>query len=56
MPSNMVHHHMLAVLLELLNENNIRETIAFPKNGSGVDVMMDSPGAADPKSLRELGL
>ena len=44
------------ILMELLNENNIRETIAFPKNGSGVDVMMDSPGAADPKSLRELGL
>ena len=44
------------ILMELLNEANIRETIAFPKNGSGVDVMMDSPGAADPKSLRELGL
>lgn len=44
------------ILMELLNENNIRETIAFPKNGSGVDVMMDSPGVADPKSLRELGL
>ncbi len=44
------------MLMELLGESNIRETIAFPKNGSGVDVMMNSPGAADPKSLRELGL
>ncbi|MDO4712297.1 MAG: aspartate--tRNA ligase [Candidatus Saccharibacteria bacterium] len=44
------------ILMELMNETNIREVIAFPKNGSGVDVMMNSPGAADPKSLRELGL
>lgn len=44
------------ILMELLGESNIREIIAFPKNGSGVDVMTDSPGAADPKSLRELGL
>lgn len=44
------------ILMELLGESNIREIIAFPKNGSGVDVMTDSPGAADPKSLRELGV
>ena len=44
------------MLMELLGESNIREAIAFPKNGSGVDVMTGSPGAADPKSLRELGL
>lgn len=44
------------MLMELLGESNIREAIAFPKNGSGVDVMMNSPGAADPKSLKELGL
>ena len=44
------------ILMELLGESNIREAIAFPKNGNGVDVMMASPGAADPKSLRELGL
>mgnify|MGYP000556426803 FL=1 len=44
------------MLMELLGESNIREIIAFPKNGSGVDVMTNSPGAADPKSLRELGL
>ena len=44
------------MLMELLGESNIREIIAFPKNGSGVDVMTNSPGDADPKSLRELGL
>lgn len=44
------------MFMELMGERNIREIIAFPKNGSGVDVMMSSPGAADPKSLKELGL
>lgn len=44
------------ILMELLGERNIREIIAFPKNGSGVDSMMASPGAADPKALKELGL
>lgn len=44
------------ILMELLGENNVREIVAFPKNGNGVDAMMQSPGAADPKSLRELGL
>lgn len=44
------------ILMELMDETNIREIIAFSKNGSGVDNMMDSPGEADPKSLRELGL
>ncbi|MDO4780979.1 MAG: aspartate--tRNA ligase [Candidatus Saccharibacteria bacterium] len=44
------------MFMELMGERNIREVIAFPKNGSGVDVMMNSPGAADPKSLKELGL
>lgn len=44
------------MFMELMGESNIREVIAFPKNGSGVDVMMNSPGVADPKSLKELGL
>ena len=44
------------ILMELMDEKNIREIIAFSKNGSGVDNMMDSPGEADPKSLKELGL
>ena len=44
------------ILMELIDETNVRETLAFPKNGSGVDVMMDSPSTADPAQLRELGL
>ena len=44
------------ILMELLNESNVRETLAFPKNGSGVDVMMNSPSAVDAAQLKELGL
>ena len=44
------------ILMELIDETNVRETLAFPKNGSGVDVMMDSPSTVDPVQLRELGL
>ena len=44
------------LLMELIDETNVRETLAFPKNGSGVDVMMESPSMVDPAQLRELGL
>ena len=44
------------ILMELIDETNVRETLAFPKNGSGVDVMMDSPSTVDPMQLKELGL
>ena len=44
------------ILMELIDETNVRETLAFPKNGSGVDVMMDSPSTVDPAQLQELGL
>ena len=44
------------ILMELLNEENVREVLAFPKNGSGLDVMMSSPSAVEPGQLRELGL
>ena len=44
------------ILMELTDEQNVRETLAFPKNGSGVDVMMSSPSVVDPAQLRELGL
>jgi aspartyl-tRNA synthetase len=40
----------------LIGEDNIREVVAFPKNGSGVDVMMNSPSTVDPVQLKELGL
>lgn len=36
--------------------DNIREVIAFPKNASGRDVMMDAPGFVDDSQLKELGI
>ncbi len=36
------------------NEPNIREVIAFPKNGSAEDVLMGAPGNVDPKQLKDL--
>ena len=44
------------ILMELIDEQNVRETLAFPKNGSGVDVMMDSPSTVDSAQIKELGL
>ncbi len=44
------------MFMELMGESNIREIIAFPKNGSGVDVMMNSPSSVDSAQLKELGL
>ena len=44
------------ILMELIDETNVRETLAFPKNGSGVDVMMDSPSTVDSAQIKELGL
>jgi len=40
----------------LMNEPNIREVIAFPKNGEGKDLMMAAPSSVDKKQLNELGL
>ena len=36
--------------------DSIRDCIAFPKNNSGRDVMLDAPGELDPKQLKELQL
>ena len=44
------------ILMELMSEDNVREVVAFPKNGSGVDVMMNSPSLVDAHQLKELGL
>jgi aspartyl-tRNA synthetase len=34
--------------------DSIRDCIAFPKNNSGRDVMLDAPSELDPKQLDEL--
>lgn len=44
------------MFMELIGEDNIREVVAFPKNGSGVDVMMNSPSSVDAKQLKELNI
>lgn len=36
--------------------DSIRDTIAFPKNNSGRDVMIDSPSEISPEQLKELGI
>ena len=42
------------MIMLLTNESNIREVIAFPKNGSAMDTMMDAPSSVDEKQLKEL--
>ena len=42
------------ILMELTGESNVREVVAFPKNGSGVDAMMSSPSIVDTHQLKEL--
>ncbi len=44
------------MFMELMSEDNIREVIAFPKNGSGVDVMTGSPSRVEEKLLDELSI
>lgn len=44
------------MFMVLENLTNIREIVAFPKNGSGIDLMMSSPSNVDEKQLDELHL
>lgn len=44
------------MFMVLTGEDNIREVVAFPKNGSGVDVMMNSPSVVEPETVKELHL
>lgn len=44
------------IFMELMGEDNIREIVAFPKNGSGVDVMMNSPSIVEPAQLKDLSI
>ena len=42
------------LFMVLRDEPNIREVIAFPKNGSAEDLMMSAPSTVDEKQLKEL--
>lgn len=44
------------MLMELLDAKSIRDIVAFPKNGSGIDLMMESPSSVDDAQLEELNL
>ena len=44
------------IFMELENAKNIRDIVAFPKNGSGVDLMMNSPSPVDQIQLDETHL
>jgi aspartyl-tRNA synthetase len=44
------------VLMILLGIDSVRDVYAFPKDGQGRDVMMDSPVVVDEKQLRELNV
>lgn len=41
------------ILMVLSDVDSIRDIYAFPKDGRGRDLMMDSPNEVDPKQLRE---
>ncbi len=41
------------IFMVLENTENIRDIVAFPKNGNGVDLMMNSPSEVDPIQLKE---
>lgn len=42
------------MFMVLMGESNIREVVAFPKNGSGIDAMMSSPSSVDDHQLKDL--
>ena len=44
------------IFMVLQDVTNIRDIIAFPKNGSGVDLMMQSPSTVEPELLEDAGL
>ena len=44
------------IFMELEGTRSIRDVVAFPKNGSGVDLMMNSPSVVDKSQLDEAHL
>ena len=45
-----------AVYLPKIYPDSIRDFIAFPKNNSGRDTMIDAPSTIDSKQIRDLGI
>ena len=44
------------IFMVLMGVKNIRDIVAFPKNGSGVDLMMNSPSVVDDEQLEDAGI
>lgn len=44
------------LVMTLTNSSSIRDSIAFPKNNSGVDLLTNAPSNVDVRQLEELGL
>lgn len=44
------------LVMILTGEQNIRQVIAFPKNGTGFDPMLESPSLVDQRQVKELHL
>jgi aspartyl-tRNA synthetase len=44
------------IFMILENTDNIRDIVAFPKNGSGVDLMMGSPSVVDDYQITDCHL
>jgi aspartyl-tRNA synthetase len=44
------------IFMVLTGTENIRDIVAFPKNGAGVDLMMNSPSDVDAVQLEETHL
>jgi aspartyl-tRNA synthetase len=44
------------LLMLFFDLDSIRDIYAFPKDGQGRDVMMDSPSEVEPKQLKDLHL
>jgi aspartyl-tRNA synthetase len=44
------------LLMILLNEESIRQVIAFPKTGDGRDLTMEAPSSVSPEQLKELNI
>ncbi len=44
------------LVMQIADEENIREVMAFPKNQRGSDVMLDAPSMVDSEQLADVGL